>query len=149
MPRRHPYQRRRADPTITLINVVFLMLMFFLVAGTIAAPPPADLRLVQLAQADPVVPPDVLTMSVAVNKKGYHYPELHPGCTGCAVVRSPFSGRAPRLGFAARRWGLHPLAQTDQLFPDRLPQPIDRAWDCNPSCPPLPRCLRRLESFLV
>ena len=65
MPRRHPYQRRRADPTITLINVVFLMLMFFLVAGTIAAPPPADLRLVQLAQADPVVPPDVLTMTAA------------------------------------------------------------------------------------
>ena len=63
MPRRMPYQRRRADPTITLINVVFLMLMFFLVAGTIAAPPPADLRLVQLAQADPLVPPDILTMT--------------------------------------------------------------------------------------
>jgi biopolymer transport protein ExbD len=63
MPRRMPYQRRRADPTITLINVVFLMLMFFLVAGTIAAPPPADLRLVQLAQADPLVPPDTLTMT--------------------------------------------------------------------------------------
>lgn len=63
MPRRVPYQRRRADPTITLINVVFLMLMFFLVAGTIAAPPPADLRLVQLAQADPLIPPDVLTIA--------------------------------------------------------------------------------------
>lgn len=63
MPRRMPYQRRRADPTITLINVVFLMLMFFLVAGTIATPPPPDLRLVQLAQADPLVPPDVLTMT--------------------------------------------------------------------------------------
>jgi biopolymer transport protein ExbD len=63
MPRRMPYQRRRADPTITLINVVFLMLMFFLVAGTIAAPPPADLRLVQLAQADPLIPPEVLTMT--------------------------------------------------------------------------------------
>ena len=63
MPRQMPYQRRRADPTITLINVVFLMLMFFLVAGTIAAPPPADLRLVQLAQADPLIPPDVLTIA--------------------------------------------------------------------------------------
>ena len=63
MPRRMPYQRRRADPTITLINVVFLMLMFFLVAGTIAASPPADLRLVQLAQADPLIPPDILTMT--------------------------------------------------------------------------------------
>jgi biopolymer transport protein ExbD len=65
MPRRHPYQRRRADPTITLINVVFLMLMFFLVAGTIASPPPADLRLVHLELADPLVPPDVLTMTAA------------------------------------------------------------------------------------
>jgi biopolymer transport protein ExbD len=63
MPRPVPNPRRRADPTITLINVVFLMLMFFLVAGTIATPPPADLRLVQLAQADPVVPPDVLIMT--------------------------------------------------------------------------------------
>ena len=33
----------------------------------------------------PACPPKVLTMSVAVNKKGYHYPELHPGCTGCAA----------------------------------------------------------------
>jgi biopolymer transport protein ExbD len=63
MPRPLPNPRRRADPTITLINVVFLMLMFFLVAGTIATPPPADLRLVQLAQADPLVPPDTLTMT--------------------------------------------------------------------------------------
>ena len=63
MARRILSQRRRADPTITLINVVFLMLMFFLVAGTIAAPPPADLRLVQLAQADPLVPPDVIALT--------------------------------------------------------------------------------------
>lgn len=65
MARRMPYQRRRADPTITLINVVFLMLMFFLVAGTIAAQPPADLRLVRLSQADPLVPPDVLALTAA------------------------------------------------------------------------------------
>ncbi len=63
MARRPPFQRRRTDPTITLINVVFLMLMFFLVAGTIAAPPPSDLRLVQLAQADPSVPPDVIVLA--------------------------------------------------------------------------------------
>jgi biopolymer transport protein ExbD len=63
MARRIPSQRRRADPTITLINVVFLMLMFFLVAGTVAPQPPGDLRLVQLAQADPVLPPDVLGLT--------------------------------------------------------------------------------------
>lgn len=30
-------------------------------------------------------PPDVLTMTTEVNHLGYHYPQLHPGCTGCAA----------------------------------------------------------------
>ena len=55
--------RRRADSTITLINVVFLMLMFFLVAGSIAPQPPADLQLVRLSEADPLIPPDVLALT--------------------------------------------------------------------------------------
>jgi biopolymer transport protein ExbD len=63
MPRRAAPDRRKADPTITLINVVFLMLMFFLVAGTVAPQPPADLQLVRLAQADPLIPPDVLALT--------------------------------------------------------------------------------------
>lgn len=33
----------------------------------------------------PACPPKVLTMSEAVNRLGFHYPELHPGCTGCAA----------------------------------------------------------------
>jgi 2-oxoglutarate ferredoxin oxidoreductase subunit delta len=33
----------------------------------------------------PACPPQVLTMSKAVNRMGYRYPELHPGCTGCAA----------------------------------------------------------------
>jgi 2-oxoglutarate ferredoxin oxidoreductase subunit delta len=33
----------------------------------------------------PACPPGVLTMSEAVNRMGYHWPELHPGCTGCAA----------------------------------------------------------------
>jgi 2-oxoglutarate ferredoxin oxidoreductase subunit delta len=33
----------------------------------------------------PACPPAVLTMSRPVNTKGYHYPQLHPGCTGCAA----------------------------------------------------------------
>jgi biopolymer transport protein ExbD len=63
MARRPPYRRRRADPTITLINVVFLMLMFFLVAGTVAPQPPANLTLVRLSQADPLIPPEVLALT--------------------------------------------------------------------------------------
>ena len=33
----------------------------------------------------PACPPAVLTMSHPVNHMGYHYPELHAGCTGCAA----------------------------------------------------------------
>ena len=33
----------------------------------------------------PACPPDVLVMSTAVNRLGYHYPELLDGCTGCAA----------------------------------------------------------------
>jgi 2-oxoglutarate ferredoxin oxidoreductase subunit delta len=33
----------------------------------------------------PACPPDVLTMSTAVNRLGFRYPELHAGCTGCAA----------------------------------------------------------------
>ncbi len=57
------FQRKKPEPTITLINVVFLMLIFFLVAGTIAPPVPAEVRLVQIAGTDPAVPPDVLAIT--------------------------------------------------------------------------------------
>jgi 2-oxoglutarate ferredoxin oxidoreductase subunit delta len=30
-------------------------------------------------------PPNVLVMTTDVNRLGYHYPELYPGCTGCAA----------------------------------------------------------------
>ena len=33
----------------------------------------------------PACPPGVLAMSTAVNHMGYRYPELYPGCTGCAA----------------------------------------------------------------
>lgn len=33
----------------------------------------------------PACPPRVLTMSDPVNRTGFHYPELHAGCTGCAA----------------------------------------------------------------
>ncbi len=31
----------------------------------------------------PACPPQVLSMSEAVNEIGFRYPELRPGCTGC------------------------------------------------------------------
>lgn len=47
------FTRRRAEPMIMLINVVFLLLAFFLVAGTLAQRPPGDLQLVTLAEGAP------------------------------------------------------------------------------------------------
>ncbi len=33
----------------------------------------------------PACPPKVLTMSATVNRMGYRFPELQPGCTGCGA----------------------------------------------------------------
>lgn len=58
-------RRKRTDkpePTIALINVVFLMLVFFLVAGTIARPPDTAVQLVRTADLDPAQPPDALVI---------------------------------------------------------------------------------------
>lgn len=55
-----PPPRRRSEPTIALINVVFLMLVFFLVAGQIAAPTDRDLRLVEAEAAAARAPDDAL-----------------------------------------------------------------------------------------
>lgn len=47
--------RRRGEPVLPLINVVFLLLVFFLIAGQLARPLPADL---QLARIDPGALPE-------------------------------------------------------------------------------------------
>lgn len=43
---RHRFARSKPEPTIALINVVFLMLIFFMVAGTLAPPVDPELKLV-------------------------------------------------------------------------------------------------------
>lgn len=50
------------EPTITLINIVFLMLVFFLVAGTIAQPLDADMKLVNTVELDGREPPNALVV---------------------------------------------------------------------------------------
>lgn len=59
--------RRRRDkptrePTIALINVVFLMLVFFMVAGTVAQPLDKALNLVRTADLEGRAPPDALVV---------------------------------------------------------------------------------------
>lgn len=53
-----PFRKSVREPTITLINVVFLMLIFFMVAGTIAPSVDARLTLVQAEDLIAASPPD-------------------------------------------------------------------------------------------
>lgn len=53
---------RTRDSTIPLINVVFLMLIFFLIAGTVAPPLDPDLELVDTAELEGREPPDALVL---------------------------------------------------------------------------------------
>ena len=59
---RRPAPRRRAEPAIALINVTFLMLIFFLVAGTVAPPLDPDLTLARASDLDGRAPPDALAL---------------------------------------------------------------------------------------
>lgn len=54
--------RARHEPTIALINIVFLMLVFFLVAGQIARPADRDVRLVEAGSASARAPDDALVL---------------------------------------------------------------------------------------
>lgn len=50
------------EPTIALINIVFLMLVFFMVAGTLSKPPDPGLTLVRAADLEGRPPPDALVV---------------------------------------------------------------------------------------
>lgn len=54
--------RRMRDSTIALINVIFLMLIFFLIAGTVAIPLDPDLELVDTTGLEGREPPDALVL---------------------------------------------------------------------------------------
>lgn len=61
LPRRQ--NRREMESTIPLINVVFLMLIFFLIAGTIAPPIDRDVALIATQDADQADPPEALAVT--------------------------------------------------------------------------------------
>ncbi len=54
--------RRKRDSTIAMINVVFLMLIFFLIAGTVAPPLDPELELVDTSGLEGREPPDALVL---------------------------------------------------------------------------------------
>ncbi|SEK61946.1 biopolymer transport protein ExbD [Roseovarius nanhaiticus] len=53
-------RKTKSEPTIALINIVFLMLIFFMVSGTLARPLDASLSLVRTADLEGRAPPDAL-----------------------------------------------------------------------------------------
>lgn len=55
-------QRRTRNSTIALINVVFLLLIFFLIAGTIAPPLDPELDLINTTDLEGREPPDALVL---------------------------------------------------------------------------------------
>ncbi|MBW4960859.1 biopolymer transporter ExbD [Sulfitobacter sp. CW3] len=50
------------EPTIALINIVFLMLVFFMVAGTLAQPLDPSLTLVETRELEGQAPPNALVV---------------------------------------------------------------------------------------
>lgn len=58
-------KRQKPEPTITLINIVFLMLIFFLVAGTLAQPLAPELTLVRAWDLAAQPPEDALVINAA------------------------------------------------------------------------------------
>ena len=50
------------EPTIALINIVFLMLVFFMIAGTLTVPLDSDLKLVATNGLEGREPPDTLVI---------------------------------------------------------------------------------------
>ncbi len=55
-------ERQKPEPSIALINIVFLMLIFFLIAGTLAPPLDRDLALVNTSDLEGREPPDALVI---------------------------------------------------------------------------------------
>ena len=86
-----PARRRPREATIALINVVFLMLIFFLIAGTVAPPLDPGLRLVETADLEGREPPDALMLSAegALSFRGEPVDAAShlAGLEGAAVVR--------------------------------------------------------------
>jgi biopolymer transport protein ExbD len=54
--------RAKPEPTIALINIVFLMLIFFIVAAQIAPPLDGEVKLVSTESLDNRQPPDALVV---------------------------------------------------------------------------------------
>ncbi|ATG41223.1 ExbD/TolR family protein [Phaeobacter piscinae] len=57
-----PHTAAQKEPTIALINIVFLMLIFFMIAGTLAVPLDKDVTLIEAKDLEGREPPDALVV---------------------------------------------------------------------------------------
>lgn len=55
-------RRAQSEPTIALINIVFLMLIFFMIAGALAPTLDDDISLIETAQLDGRAPPNTTVL---------------------------------------------------------------------------------------
>lgn len=55
-------RRTQSEPTIALINIVFLMLIFFMIAGALAPTLDDDISLIDTAELDGRAPPDTTVL---------------------------------------------------------------------------------------
>lgn len=84
---RHKIGSKR-EPTIALINVVFLLLVFFLIAGTLAPPVDDRLTLVKAANLQETPPPDgVLILSDGTLLKDGNPASIQDAVVADSVVR--------------------------------------------------------------
>ena len=88
-----PPLRRRREPTIALINIVFLMLIFFMVAGTLARPLPQNLNLVRTQGLEGRAPPDTLVIH-ADGRTAFRGEDITPEAY---LARSGEAGLAARI----------------------------------------------------
>lgn len=57
-----PSRRAQSEPTIALINIVFLMLVFFMIAGALAPTLDDEISLIDTAELDGRAPPDTTVL---------------------------------------------------------------------------------------
>lgn len=77
---RKPQPRTKPEPTIALVNIVFLMLVFFMVAGTLSPPIDPDVTLVDTRDLEGREPQYalVITASGALRYRGDDVLDVQP-----------------------------------------------------------------------
>lgn len=97
LPDKHHYRPARDDQTLGLINIAFLLLVFFLMAGTLMPPEPFNVDTLVLASGDPAKPQSDLLLVAADGRIGYRgsvfviddlSAEMFAGLNGALTIRA-------------------------------------------------------------